>query len=119
MKVFMFIQILVLISSQAFAAKYMMVTPQELGIEIPDHAIVWNAKAKSSEKSKGFLICEDEEKPRLRSAHGAFKFVSVEACEKVQMMLRLASPQCPLQMNVDSKTERVRSYHLECDKLKL
>lgn len=106
-------------SDLAFAAKYFMVSPQENNLEIPSDAIVWKAKAKSEDHSKAFLFCEEDENPRLRSALGAFQFKNSESCAKLQMMLRLASPQCPLEIKVNDKEQKINSFRLECDRLKL
>ncbi len=113
---------LVLFTNTTYAAKYMMLAPEQTSLEIPSQAILWKSKAQTpseDETANAFLVCDDENTPRMRSAHGSFKFKSSQSCEKIQMMLRLSSPQCPLQVKVDDKKQLISSFKLECDNLKL
>jgi len=119
-KAFVFVQIVLsLVASESMAAIYMMVTPQELGLEIPSEGVMWQENVKNKEHIQSFLSCDDEKSPSLSTINGEYKFASVEACENVQMKLRLASPQCPLKMNINTRALKVNSFELECDQLKL
>lgn len=119
MKSFFFLQSMVLILSvPAFSATYMMVAPDEMDLQVPSQAILWQEKMKKKENVEADFNC-DEQEAKLSTIHADYSFVDAESCEKVQMMLRLATPQCPLQLDVNTKTKKINSYQLECDNLKL
>lgn len=119
MKKFFLLQIVMLIiAGPAFSATYMMVTPEELDLQIPSHAVMWQEKEKKNIKTEAFFSC-DENSAKLSTIHLDHFFPNVDSCEKMQIMLRLATPQCPLQVTTDKFTEKITSFRLECDRLKL
>ena len=119
MKKFFFSQVMVfLIAQPALSATYMMVTPEDLDLEVPSHAIMWQEKFKKKEKLEASFNC-DEQDSKLSTIHADYKFSDVETCEKMQVMLRLATVYCPLQLEVDGKAEKINSFQLECENLKL
>jgi len=119
MKLFLGIFLIFLMPGLVSATKYTVVVPYDFGQELPEETLIWRTRLGQKDKALTFLICDDGANSRLRSAHGVFHFSNVETCEKMQVMLRLSSPQCPLQLNVDDQTHQVNSFRLECDKLKL